>query len=146
MARWLLRKYIDILLESMSFTSLQDAGDDYSPGNTQIWYWKENLGNEMMKGYDYLKSTNRLPDPTNLAATHVLIGNVAETNEDIVYSMMQAEVWSPQNQADDMIKSLGVGHTGMSVGDIIVKGNDVLMVDKTGFVNLTTGENNETNQ
>ena len=64
----------------------------------------------------------------------------------MIFSMMQAEVWSPQNQADDMIKKLGVGHTGMSTGDIIVKGNDVLMVDKTGFVNLSTGENNETNQ
>lgn len=146
MARWLMRKYIDILMESISFNSIQDAGDDYSFGNTQIWYWKENLGNEMMKGYDYLKVNQKLPNVENLGATHVLIGAVAETNEDKIFSMMQAEVWSPQNQADDMINNLGVGHTGMSVGDIIVKGNDVLMVDKTGFVNLNAGEENETNQ
>ena len=146
MANGLMRKYLEILLEAMSFNSLQDAGDAYSPGETQIWYWKENLGNEMMKGYDYLKSINRVPDPANLSVTHVFVGSVAETNEDMIFSMMQAEMWSPQNQADDMIKKLGVGHTSMSTGDIIVKGNDVLMVDKTGFVNLSTGENNETNQ
>lgn len=135
-----MRKYLDILLEAMSFSSLQDAGNEYSPGETQIWYWKENFGHEMMKGYDALKRENRLPDPANLNATHVLIGNIAETNPSNVFSMMQAEAWSPQNQGEEMTNRLGAGHIGMDTGDIIVIGDQVLFVDRKGFVNLASGE------
>jgi hypothetical protein len=140
MSRGLMKKYIDILMEALSYSSLQDAGDDYSPGNTQIWYWREDLGRDMMMGYDFLKKQNKLPDPANLSATHVLIGSVAETNLDKIYSMMQSESWSPQDEARDLINKSGAGHTSMSVGDIIVINNDASMVDKVGFVNLATGE------
>lgn len=140
MSSRLMKKYLDILLEAMSFNSLQDAGDDYSLGETQIWYWKENLGNEMMKGYDSLKIENKIPNVSNLSATHVLIGKIAETDPKKIYSLMQAESWSPQNQAEEMIDNLGVGHTSMTVGDIIISAKKVLMVDTKGFVDLTTGE------
>lgn len=140
MANGLMRRYLEILMEAMSFSTLQDAGNDYSPGETQIWYWKENLGHEMMKGYEALKRENRLPDPNNLSATHVMIGTVAETNPSNVFSMMQAEAWSPQNQADAMTNRLGVGHIGMDTGDIIVIGDQILFVDRKGFVNLASGE------
>lgn len=140
MANGLMRKYLEILVEAMSFTSLQDAGNSYSPGKTQIWYWKENFGNEMMKGYEVLKRENRLPDPTNLNATHVLIGSIAETNPEKVFSLMQAEAWSPQDQGEDMVNKLGVGHIGMDTGDIIVIGDQILFVDLKGFVNLASGE------
>lgn len=140
MANGLMRRYLEILMEAMSFSTLQDAGDDYSPGKTQIWYWKENIGHEMMKGYEALKNENRLPDPNNLSATHVLIGTVAETNPNNVFSMMQAETWSPQNQGEEMTNKLGVGHIGMDTGDIIVIGDQVLFVNRKGFVNLASGE------
>lgn len=140
MSNKFMKKYIDILMEAMSYSSLQDAGNDYSPGNTQIWYWKEPLGHQMMQGYEALKQQNKLPNPNNLEATHVLVGTVAETNPDKIFSMMSAEVWSPQNQASSMINDLGVGHIGMDTGDIIVVGKQVLFVDKKGFVNLASGE------
>jgi hypothetical protein len=94
----------------------------------------------MMKGYEALKRDNRLPDPDKLSATHVLIGTIAETNPEKVFSLMQAEAWSPQNEAEEMVNKLGAGHTNMDTGDIIVIGNQVLFVDKKGFVNLVSGE------
>lgn len=141
MTRSLLRRYLEILLEATSFSSLQDAGNEYSLGKTQIWYWKENFGHLMLKGYEYLEKENRLPDPNNLSATHVLIGNVAETDPAKIFSMMQAEVWSSQNEANSMIDKLGVGHTSMDTGDIIVTEKQILFVDRKGFVDLTSGEN-----
>lgn len=135
-----MRKYLEILMESISFTSLQDAGDEYSYGETQIWYWKENIGHIMMQGFKSLQKDGKLPDLSNLNATHVLVGNLAETNPEKIFSMMQAEAWSSQNQAQDMIKRMGVGHTSMSVGDIIIIGKQALMVDTIGFTNLASGE------
>lgn len=141
MSSKLIKKYIDIIMESISYNSLQDAGENYAPGNTQIWYWKENLGNEMMLGYDALKEQNKLPDVDNLSATHVQIGNLAETDHEKIYELMQAESWSPQNQAKSFTDKFGVGHIGMSTGDIMVlNSNYPIMVDKQRFVNLATGE------
>ena len=141
MSSTLMKKYIDILMESMSYKNLQDAGENYASGNTQIWFWKENLGSEMMLGYDALKEKNKLPDINNLSATHVQIGNLAETDHEKVYELMQAESWSPQNQGKDLTDKLGVGHTNMSTGDIMVlNANYPIMVDKQRFVNLATGE------
>lgn len=140
MSKALLRRYIDILMESASYTSLNDAGNSYSPGNTQIWYWKQNLGHEMMKGSEYLKKINKLPNLRNLQNTHVLVGSIAETDPQKIFSLMQAEAWSPQDQARSMIERLGVGHTSMTTGDVIVNQNKIVMFDKKGFINLDSGE------
>jgi hypothetical protein len=140
MANALMRKYLDILMEAVSFNSLQDAGDNYSPGNTQIWYWKEEFSHEMKLGFKSLQSAGKLPDLKNLSRTHVLIGTLAETDPEKIWNMMQAENWSPQNQAEAMIDRLGVDHTSMDVGDIIINRKQALMVDTVGFINLGSGE------
>lgn len=140
MSSKLIKKYIDILMEAMSLNTLQDAGDAYAPGEAQVWYWKESIGHEMMKGYKALQRENKLPNLQNLEATHVLIGTLAETDPEKVWSLMQAENWSPQGQANEIIKKSRTGHTSMAVGDIIVVKNSVYMADQTGFVDLASGE------
>ena len=90
---------------------------------------------------DALKQQNKLPDITNLAATHVYIGAIAQDDPEKIYQLMQAESWSPQNQAEAFIKKSGAGHTNMSTGDIIIlNGNNAIMVDIQRFVNLASGE------
>ena len=49
----------------------KDLGDVYEPGPTEVWYWKEDAGRDMMMGKNFLIKHDRLPDPNNLAATHV---------------------------------------------------------------------------
>lgn len=142
MSSSLLKKYLVILNEATSIKTLQDAGPEYSTGDTQIWFSKREFTHNMMRGYDILKANNRLPDPTKLNNTHVLVGNVAEKNLDNIFSMMQSEAWNKQGQADALIQRLGIGHSNMSVGDIIVIGKKVLMREKQGYTDLVTGEKN----
>ena len=40
-------------------------------------------------------------------------------NLDQVFHRMQGEVWSPEGEARDYIRFLGLKHTSMSVGDVI---------------------------
>ena len=40
---------------------------------------------------------------------------------DDAYFQMQAENWSPKGEAGDLIRSLGLNHTSMMVGDIIFR-------------------------
>ena len=53
---------------------------------------------------------------------------------------MQAEHWSPNGEAKNLIREKGLNHTSMSVGDTIVKNGVVYMVDMLGFYDLTNGK------
>ena len=55
----------------------------------------------------------------NLLETHVELKTVDLPGLDAVYHEMQGEVWSPNGEARELIRSLGLNHTSMSVGDVI---------------------------
>ncbi len=61
------------------------------------------------------------PDLTldNLAETHVFLIEIEAESLEGVYRSMQAEVWSPGGQANDLIRAKGLHHTSMSIGDVI---------------------------
>jgi len=74
-------------------------------------------------GYDWCKENDCLPDPKNLKKTHILLGTMQEDDLNKIFRTMQGERWSPQGEARDKIKKLGLKHTSMSVGDVIKVGN-----------------------
>ena len=123
----------------------KDLSDAYEPGPTEVWYWKDDMGRDMMMGKNWLIKYNKMPDPANLAATHVKIGSVKETNPEKVYHMMQGEIWSPEGQSRNFIKSSGTGHTSMSMGDILVINGQAQMVDRFGFSSLDAEPTDESN-
>lgn len=54
-----------------------------------------------------------------------------------VFFAMQADNWSPNGEARDLIASLDLGHTSMSIGDVIVDEAGVAhLVAFVGFKNL----------
>ena len=52
--------------------------------------------------------------------THVEVAHVDAEHLSTVYYTMQAEVWSPCGEALELITDLGLTHTSMSVGDIVL--------------------------
>lgn len=50
---------------------------------------------------------------------------------------MQGENWSPNGEAKELIRPLGLKHTSMSVGDIISDGENYWMVAPVGFVRIS---------
>jgi hypothetical protein len=115
------------------YSSLADA---FPSGATEIWYWNDESGRDMMMGANWLSKNGGMPTPETLSNTHVQIGTLKETDPGKIFGMMQGENWSPNGEARNMIKSLGIGHTSMSVGDIIKVGSNYLMVDRFGFHNI----------
>ena len=90
---------------------------------------------------------NPEPDPSNLSATHVHLKDLDveadSTNLALehIFNQMQGEVWSSgakeQAEAQAMIKSKGLSHTSMSVGDVAVDPHGgVWLVASFGFKNL----------
>lgn len=136
--------------EASQYKSLNDA-QLLPPGNTEIWYFKSTgtdteYGQEadFMMGYNFCKKWGKLPDPDNLEKTHVLLGKVAPAALGHLYNYLQGDNWSPGGEARTLIRSKGLAHTSMCVGDIvkIPTGSKagVWMVNNEGWVDLVTGK------
>jgi hypothetical protein len=54
-----------------------------------------------------------------LLETHVVVTKDKFAGLEDAFFRMQAEVWSPNGEARGWIEHLGVGHTSMSVGDVL---------------------------
>lgn len=114
--------------QGASYKSLNDA-KPYQPGlakgPTEIWYTKHTAMRDMGMGLDFLlkHAPKKIPSEKTLKKTHVLLGKIKETNPHKIFRAMQGEMWSPAGEARDLIKSKGLKHTSMMVGDIIrIKG------------------------
>jgi len=114
------RSYVQILKEAAQYQRLSDAGEYYREGKTQIWYRKAT-------------STNKI-NVNDLSRTHSMIGTLDETNPESVLSMMQSESWDTDNNAENMLNRLGVQHSGMTSGDVIVIDNIAHVITNNGIV------------
>lgn len=81
-------------------------------------------------------------DIKNIKETHALVKSVRAADPEEVYVKMQGEVWSPNGEARDLIESLGLKHTSMSVGDIVhdMTTGEWLRVTAAGFEKLGESE------
>ena len=113
-----------------------------------IHYMKPEFFRDGTMGSKWLNEVGKLPTLATLDQSHVLLktlasfdnGRVSTTDPDImralgtVFSKMQGENWSPNGEARDLIRSKGLEHTSMSVGDaVVVDGSTLFLVDRFGF-------------
>lgn len=115
------------LLEADAYSSLNDASKvipSLASGGTEIWYNK----NPRFETDGVTKSSYK--------SSHNMLGKVKETDLDKIYQYMQGEFWSPRGEARDLISKLGLRHTSMSVGDVIVVGGVAHIVTNNGFEEL----------
>jgi len=110
------------------YNSLNDANlPELQPGNTEIWYQTKESWEE---GHGLGKISI---DPNDLSKTHILLGKIKETSLEKIFQVMQGDIWSPLGEARGLIRSKGMVHTSMSVGDVVVVNGQVMMVDRVGF-------------
>lgn len=79
----------------------------------------------------------------NLDKTHSLLGSGDENlDPDDFFCRLQGERWSPNGEANPLIRAQGLAHTSMSVGDLIIypmnnsNQRKVMVVANAGFVCL----------
>jgi len=92
----------------------KSLNDYFDSGDIEIWYAKHS---------DWLiweYKNKSLPETEDqLKESHILLGNINITDLNEIYHKLQGEYWSPNGEARELVKSLGLNHTSMSVGDII---------------------------
>lgn len=54
-----------------------------------------------------------------LPVTHRFVCELDVPRLENVFAQMQGEVWSPNGEATELIASLGLHHTSMSIGDVV---------------------------
>ncbi|MDB4330291.1 hypothetical protein N9948_01045 [bacterium] len=92
-------------------------------GDTEIWYKKR------MPGF-MIKDVKTIDD---LLKGHVLLGKIKDNDLDDIMKAMQGEFWSEMGEANNLIRSKGLTHTSMSVGDIIKNNKGYHIVAGIGF-------------
>lgn len=106
-----------------------------------VWYFRPEYSRDYLMGYNWLVERDLMPNVLSLGKTHAYVKMVNATDPEMVFRDMQAENWSPNGEAVPLIDRLGLNHTSMSVGDLIVtEEGAVLMVDLVGFVILKSGQ------
>jgi len=121
-----------------SYRQLSDAGPKYAPGNSEVWYWKQEYSRDFMMGPSWIeeKRPELMPSAETIGKTHSMIGTLNTSDLEDIYMMMQGENWSPQGEARGMIERSGTGHTSMSMGDAVRVGTALYIVDSFGFKRL----------
>ena len=114
------KRYVSILEAAVEYNRLSDAGEYYRPGDTEIWYLKAGVNTDNV-------------DLENLYRTHAMIGTLAETDPETIFSMMQSENWDTDNAAESMLDDLGVKHSSMRTGDVIVVGDTAHVIQDNGI-------------
>jgi hypothetical protein len=123
------------IVETYEF--LNDAGEfagleGLGKGGTEIWYMKPSSFRDWSMGYDWLVEQGAIP-ALSLRQTHILLGKIACRDLHMIFKLMQGENWSPKLEASNLIRSKGLQHTSMSVGDVIGIGGRFWVVDIMGF-------------
>jgi len=120
----------------------------------KVWYMKNQEFRDFNTGLDFLM--REFPDKVesmragNLKATHTLVivnSKILDVQDnrpeeevlEEIYMEMQGESWSPNGEAKWLLKSLDIGHTSMSIGDIVETENGVYIVDVYGFSKMRNG-------
>ncbi len=107
----------------------------------EIWYMKPSFFRDGIMGMKWLIKQNLIPVESRLDQTHTKVCDVSipDGSMEEAFASQQAERWSPNGEARELIESLGLRHTSMSVGDVLVRtaanGQRIAhMVDRFGFV------------
>jgi hypothetical protein len=130
---------LDIQYGNLSDAVLTTGDDTYAEGPIEVWYWRPEYAEQYLSSAfgsvrDLRAKFPQLAPTTkeHLATTHIKVGGLKDylcvMGLDGYYAAMQESDWAPCGVATDLIKSLGLNHTSMCTGDILVVRKHMYMV------------------
>ena len=126
------------------YASVNDAAERHEilglkRGETEIWYMRPDSKWRMTMMFAGYHDPPKLEGWTvaALQESHTLLGTVASEEEEGIWTAMQGHVWSPNGEARRLIQRMGLAHTSMSMGDIVVlPDGTVRLAVSVGFVTV----------
>ncbi len=71
--------------------------------------------------------------PSINLSDYVFVRSISSDDLEDCWMRMQAEKWSPNGEVTELIRSLGLPHTSMSVGDLIYDGLEYWLCCSIGW-------------
>jgi len=100
-----------------------------------IWYMNNEVFRDLSFGSQSCKELGiDLPDPKNLPGTHTMVLNMSGVDLDDAFTRCNDPV--PNGLLAQNVQMLGLRHTSMSVGDIVVMDGHAFMCDNSGWYDL----------
>ncbi|MDH5279561.1 MAG: hypothetical protein OEW52_00260 [Thermoleophilia bacterium] len=107
----------------------------------RIYYSRPEAFRDLSLGFEFAAKYGVTVTAATLDRTHVFLREIEAADLHEVYRVSQGEIWSPNGEARELIRSKGLAHTSMSVGDVIVDAAGVAhMVEMVGFLPLPARE------
>lgn len=124
------------------YQRLADAADRlgderFRDGRVGIWYARAEVRRDFYCGLAAAKERGYNITRETLSATHVHLGNIDTEDAEMAFALMQGDYWSPVGTANEWLRSLGLDHTSMFVGDVIDINGQLLFVEVEGFSALS---------
>jgi|SRR5215831_278388 len=110
----------------------------------RIWYTRPERFADFASGLTWCRVHDSLPrlprEEQRETATHILLTEIEASSLEEAYAAMQAERWSPNGEATNLIMRRGLSHTSMSVGDMAEdEQGRFWFCDNFGFTQLGDG-------
>lgn len=135
-----------------AYDNLNDVYDslhipEFKRGETEIWYARLSQPVDIpavVSGvitFPYMLAIQEgwVPDFLALPTVyHAQLGSIDCKDLERIFAIMQGEIWSPHGEARNLIRSHGLDHTSMSIGDVIKIKDQAWMVAPTGFSKLVS--------
>ena len=121
-----------------AYRNMNDAAErhglpELAEGRTEIYYMRmgDTLGGErlsILASFGVAGLTRHKPGdgfhswhPTvaQFQKHWTQIGKIACRDREVIFGVMQGEIWSPNGEARNLIRRIGMDHTSMSVGDMV---------------------------
>ncbi len=121
----------------MKYKTLNDCPLFPVGEDVEIWYARLYSFLIMVISKDNVFNPDKIGDTHDLLGTLKSLSGIESGGADelaTLYRNLQGEIWSPKGEASDLIRSKGLSHTSMSVGDIIrFKNGTMYMVSPIGW-------------
>ena len=103
----------------------------------RIYYTKKNSFRDFLMGVEFLEEAGKLPKTKDdLEKTHILVAEIEEMGFEDAWYLFNCEK-NPLIKKQDKFKEWDLGHTSMSIGDIIEdKDGNFRMVNCWGFTKI----------
>lgn len=94
----------------------------------------------LMMGMDFIKEHDtellKKLKEHDIGNTHQILAVHPIEDTEQIFIYFQGDNWSPHGEARELIKTLGLNHTSMSTGDIVVINDDYYFCDTIGWIKL----------
>lgn len=99
----------------------------------KVFYQKKEILRKTLSSFNENPIKDQIVD---LNSDFVYVISIKADGLEEAFTKMHREFWSPNGKADPLIKNLGLAHTSMCVGDILIDNEKIMRCSALGWLEI----------